>query len=367
MQIKHLDELYTWTQIRKLMHVSSFNPDQHFIPIAVYAPHEGKTIRYGGNDGYYEWYGRRKAYYAKQLWEITRLNLASQEEEALTFEIVEMSECFNTIRFKNPTLVKTYIIAFKETLETLAKEGHVNCAIGHLPTRFYPWNKTKRYEEIVIEDDAVYSPYFCHSNVSEIKPYTPCEKPSWDEIKHYFIDLAENELAFLHGESIINKQPSELDKALIEACVSFNVERVQHLLEQGANPNAIDFGDSVLVSMIDEFIFSQSKQIHTFAIILDLLLAYGCDINLCPYYSATPLYESIHANSVITKLLLQKGANPNSVSWISMSETPLTPLDHIQDDIAAYGKDPELMEICNLIDIAGGKFFSELVPNFWDN
>ena len=369
MRVKHLDELYSWKQIRKLDVIHEFNPNQDFIPIAIYAPRAGCTSHYGGGDEYYEWYGRRKAHYAKQLWEMARIQLATQEKKALAFEIVEASECFNTLRFKYPTLKQSYCTTFKQCLESLANEGRIKSALGRLPIRPYPWSKTKRYEEIVIADDAEYNPYRSHRPEHDptIAPYTECEAPSWDDVKHYFIELTEDDLAFLHGDTIINKKPTELDQTLFDACTTFDVKRVKALLKQGANPNAIKNNDSLLAQTIDELAFSHSKNIKKFEVILDLLLAYGCDINLGAYCSFAPLYQNPHLGPALTKLLLQKGANPNVVSWIAIGEVLVTPLDHTLDDINAYGEDPELLEVYDIIHNAGGKFFDELVPDFYDD
>ncbi|MBR5549446.1 MAG: hypothetical protein IKU71_06925 [Kiritimatiellae bacterium] len=46
-------------------------------------------------------------------------------------------------------------------------------------------------------------------------------------------------------------------------------------------------------------------------------------------------------------------------------ESPVTPLDHAADDIGAYGESPDLNEKFDLIEKSGGKYFSELVPNFY--
>ena len=64
--------------------------------------------------------------------------------------------------------------------------------------------------------------------------------------------------------------------------------------------------------------------------------------------------------------MIDKGANPNVVSWIALDEIPVTPLDSVADDINAYGHDPDLQERFELIEKAGGKYFSELVPDFFD-
>jgi hypothetical protein len=60
MKVKHLDELYTWRQIRKLQRIYTFNRHNGFVPIAIYSssgeesdsfgdcPHRRKVIENGG-------------------------------------------------------------------------------------------------------------------------------------------------------------------------------------------------------------------------------------------------------------------------------------------------------------------------------
>ena len=102
MKVRHLDELYTWKQIRKLQSIHWFSQHNGFVPVAIYAPDGGCESHYGGSNDYYGWYGKQSAYYARMLWESARRRLADVESEALAFDIVEASECFNTIRFKAP-------------------------------------------------------------------------------------------------------------------------------------------------------------------------------------------------------------------------------------------------------------------------
>lgn len=65
--------------------------------------------------------------------------------------------------------------------------------------------------------------------------------------------------------------------------------------------------------------------------------------------------------------MIEKGADPNAVSWIALDEILCTPLDSIADDINAYGSDPDLQESFGIIDEAGGKYFSELVPSYYED
>ena len=92
----------------------------------------------------------------------------------------------------------------------------------------------------------------------------------------------------------------------------------------------------------------------------------GGGFDFCPYREYPLLYSTSYYDGRPVKFILEKGANPNSISWIGIGgDTPLTPLDSISDDINAYGEDQDLSESFRLIEDAGGKFFSEIVPDFY--
>ncbi len=371
MKVKHLDELYTWKQIRRLQLVYDFNPHNGFIPVALCAPGEGHTSHYGGSDDHYEWYGKRTAYCAKRLWEVVRKELADVERDALAFDIVEASECFNTVRFRDKTKVQNYLRSFKDSLRRYADSGKLKSAIGRAPARPYPWEPAKRYEEVIIDDDADYRPGRSHSpqHDKSILDYVEFDFPGWTAVKQYFIELTEDELAFLNGEEIINKQPSPLDMELVKACFELDVKNVSALLESGVSANVNSGGQfpDTLISCVLEAAYDLNKSKPDFDLasqIIDMLLYYGCDIDYCPYGESAPLYEATYYDTSCIKFLLEKGANPNSICWIDVNEIPQTPLDSIADDIVAYGEEEDLKMRFDLIERAGGKFFSELVPDF---
>ena len=374
MRVKHLDELYTWKQIRKLQLVHDFNHHNGFVPIALYAPGAGYTSHYGGTEDWYGWYGNQTAYCAKILWEKVRLELADLERDALAFDIVPASECFNTIRFKNPDKARSYRDIFMEKLREFADGGKLKSAIGRVPARPYPWDTSKRYEEVIISDDAAYRPGISHESRYDntIPDYVQSEFPGWIAVEPYFIELAEDELAFLGEEKIINRKPTAKDKELAEACYAHDVEKVARLLDSGANPNS--FVDDPLDDGLLAYTFlaivdheDVDSAIKNALKIAELLLSHGCDIDLCPFDGPTPLFDSINHDISFTKFLLEKGADPNAVSWIAFYDDPATPLDHVSDDISAYGKEPYLMETLEMLEARGGKYFSELVPDFYES
>lgn len=372
MRVKHLDDLYTWEQIRKLQLVYDFNPHNDFIPIALYSPDGAYTSHFGGKDEYYEWYGKRTPYCAKRLWERVRKELSGLETEALAYDVVEASECFNTIRFRDQAKVRSYRDEFMRLLEAFANDGELKSAIGRAPARPYPWDVSERYEEVIIPDDAEFKPFQSHDPKFDdsIPDYAESDFPGWDAIKGCFVELNENELAYLNGEKILNREPTALDRELFEACRALDIPKVARLLDSGANPNASsgDVCADNLLKAAFQAVFDHEDRVARMQDafrIAELLLSHGSDIDFAPYLGATPLYESIHSDVSITRFLLEKGANPNTVSWIAIGEIPATPFDHVADDIAVNGEEPDLMAIRELLDSHGGKYFDELVPDFY--
>ena len=374
MRVKHIDDLYTWKQIRKLQSIHGFNLHNGFVPVAIYTPDGGHESHYGGSDDYYSWYGRREPYYARRLWEAARNALTGTEADALAFDIVEASECFNTIRFKHPEKARVYCAEFRRTMQRLADNGEVKCAIGRAPVRRHPWDAAKRLEEVIISDDAEYTPNVSHDPKYDntIPEYRETAPLGWNAVERFFIELSEDELAFLNGEKFINKPPTRLDMDLHEACEKLDLAKVESLLDAGANPNSTS-GDPCYDTLLAE-VFQGTYDLRSSGLktdnargILDALVSHGCDLDFSPYESAAPMYEAVHFSPECLEYLIEKGANPNTVSWIGLDGWPATPLNHAADDIGAYGEDPELNARFDLIKKVGGKYFSEIAPEFYED
>ncbi len=373
MRVKHLDDLYSWKQIRKLQAVHEINSRPDFVPVAVYAPGGGAEFRFcNKRDGKLcEWSGENGPYYAKRLWEEARKTLADVEAAALAFDVVEASECFNTIRFKNPEKAQSYRAEFWRLLKSFAESGVVKNAIGHLPERPYPWDVEMRYQECVVVEYGKQPPGLAPNGYREVSPLP------WRDVERYFIDLTEDELAFLHGEEIVNKPPRPIDLELIKACSNLDVGRVRALLASGANPNAIKekvFPDTAVSNLLEGFndavwTSPENEKIHLAKTrqIMELLIACGCDLDFAPYGETTSLCGATYCmRPSLVALLLEKGADPNAVSWIDLEDSPETPLDHVVSDIGADGHDSDLVEEYELLKKHGGKYFDELVPDFCD-
>jgi hypothetical protein len=378
MKVKHLDELYTWQQIRKLQRIYKFNRHNGFVPIAIYSS-SGEESYYSSRGDYYEWFGKQTPYYARMLWETARKRLLEFEGDALAFDIVEASECFNTIRFRAPDKVRKYCAEFRRIMRSLADNGEVKCVIGSLPPRPHPWDTSRQIVENVIPDEKdIYENMFCEdlSDCQETIPLIPeyqeTVSPGWNAVKDLFIELTEDELAFLNGGKFINKPSAQLEKELQDACRNLDLSKVISLLESGANPNVIldePYYDTLLT---DLFRYLNGLQLSGFKFedvcnIIDALVLHGYDLDFSPYESGTALFYSVCHNTEVMKYLIEKGANLNSVSWIGVGQWPCTPLDHLELEIDSKWKDVELKKRFNILKNAGAKSFEELVQNFYND
>jgi hypothetical protein len=202
-----------------------------------------------------------------------------------------------------------------------------------------------------------------------IPEYQERVSPGWNAVKDLFVELSEDELAFLNGAKFINKPPAQLEKELQDACRSLNLSKVISLLESGANPNVILDEPYYDTFLTDLFRYLNGLQLSGYKVedvrnIIDAFVSHGYDLDFSPYESGTALFEAVCHNTEVMKYLIEKGANLNSVSWIGRSLWPCTPLDYLELEIDSKWKDVELKKRFNILKNAGAKSFEEVVPDF---
>lgn len=142
---------------------------------------------------------------------------------------------------------------------------------------------------------------------------------SWDDIKSHFTELSEPELVYLNWEEA-KPSLSNVDIALIKATRNLDIDGIRKALTDGANPNAIDYEDTVLGSVI---------------------------IAWSNYASFPPPSKKMNLISLsdvkeIMRLLLDAGAHPD---WYcpegtnSLTETALEQQPELADLLLKYGAD----------------------------
>jgi len=260
----------------------------------------------------------------------------------------------------------TIFIPGSRFVREFANSGRFKAVVGKLPVKDALWESGKQLQEFVIFDDGEYKPYTSRQPIPQFRTVGSL---AWDMVQKYFVELSEPELAFLNGEDFINREPSEFDRRLFEACDKLDVAAIKEALAAGANPNA--FSERKWGSVVGDRLYAALEYPVTDVLFnwvckaVKILVDSGYDLDLSPYGEGTPLWTAGHTSARCVKFLLDMGANPNAVCWISSTDGDMgTALDHVSWDIAAYGPEPDLIEMQQILDARGGKYFSELVPDF---
>jgi hypothetical protein len=139
-----------------------------------------------------------------------------------------------------------------------------------------------------------------------------------------------------------------MDKKLIEAVKQNNIERVQLLLEAGANPNVRE----IKVNGITPLMFALMDDNEE---IVKLLLKYGADPNTQSFTGNTALIYALD-NPKLFELLLKNGANPNLQNRIGSTISMIAIRDgkeNLVKLLIKYGADLSIRDIYgkNVYDI----------------
>lgn len=124
--------------------------------------------------------------------------------------------------------------------------------------------------------------------------------------------------------SFLTASQSEKDAALVGAASYGNVAVATHLLDAGANPNAVrTFGNDPRCTQTALKVAASRGEVQILsgkAQVLDLLLQRGCHV-FTQEEKDQALFVAIQASNVAVHLLLRHGANPNAKR--SDGQTPL--------------------------------------------
>lgn len=105
--------------------------------------------------------------------------------------------------------------------------------------------------------------------------------------------------------------------ALMLACLDCNVEMVNMLLHNYADPNSTtNTGKTPLMHCIESVKWDKAEQMSD---IITLLIEAGGQVNAATKYGITALYMAVQLSGLppVVRLLLEKGANPNSRCYYS--------------------------------------------------
>ena len=219
---------------------------------------------------------------------------------------------------------------FWSKLEQVANSGEIHVSESYfLESRSdYEWGGESRYYATIVLDEARKESI----STQECDIYTfPYDKTphtyTWDEIKHFFIELTLHQLALTFPKALLHKH-SMIDDDLFSACYRLDLEGMKRAIANGANVNAInEYGNTPLATIIgnlrdvqcwrpsdDEPCPAEKGEDHfdKYRPFADFLIESGADVDLFGRDGYLPLLEAYYSSSVkAVKYLLEKGANPN--------------------------------------------------------
>lgn len=334
MRTTHLLDLITWKGCEKARNVWH-TYDNSWCPVAVSAPWtEARFTRcLSTRDERYR-YGvyTLRAYYAICLWRKTFETLMSGDARRYDVEWVDVADGFRSVRYLHKP-VSELIAEFRSELKRNADAGTVSVRLGRYDYPSPAGNPKLIVNDYVLEPEMFMEDRGFHrpEKWSAVAPGEP-KTFGWEEVKDYFVDLNEIEVAFLEGAKM--RRCTELDGRFLKACEECDLVEMKRLLDAGANMYATDewgdcAGGKLVESCWDEPAEGKKKAQEA----LELLLDRGYDLDFCGYDSTTPLYEATYSNDAdMLEFLLAKGANPNVPSWISVDEELRIPYERLDEE-----------------------------------
>jgi hypothetical protein len=147
----------------------------------------------------------------------------------------------------------------------------------------------------------------------------------WDELKDLVSIAHSRDLELLNYKDAMPRS-REIDRAMIKAFSSFDLEKGLILLNEGAEINAFDeYGETAFSALADAFETDYASEddhercaeLRSIRIRgLQLLLDHGADVNLASYQESDALiHATLKSEPETVKFLLESGADPNYNPW----------------------------------------------------
>lgn len=284
-----------------------------------------------------------KLFYAIQVW--NKVAIMTHENPPkddslyywwLGWQDVEGSP-FREIRYHNlyrDVTIEQVKQLFWTKLEQVANSGEIQVSESYfIQSRTdYEWGCDSRYYTTIVLDETKLEDrkgqkwdVFSFPYDRTLHSYT------WDEIKHFFIELNLHQLALTFPREQLHKHTT-IDDELFGACRRLDIEGMKRAITNGANVNALNkYGSTPLIVVIDCLEEKQNwrpnddkpspgeKGEDNFDMVkpcIDFLLEQGADIDLFGRDAEFALLEAYYAHSLkAVRYLLDKGANPNYNSF----------------------------------------------------
>ncbi len=333
MRTTHLLDLVTRKGCEKARNVWRTH-DNRRCPVAVSAPWTEACFTRclsSGDDRYR--YGKYtpRAYYAVLIWWKAYETMMGRDSKCYDVEWVNVAEGFRSVHYLHRP-VSELIAEFRSELKRMADMGAVSVRLGR-----YDYPSPAEDPKLVVNDYVLEPEMFVEgrgvrraekgSAVARGEPKTV----GGEEIKDYFVDLNEIEVAFLEGAKMC--RCTELDGRFLKACEECDLVEMKRLLDAGANMYATDeWGDCAGGKLVEGCLGESAEREKKAQEALELLLNRGYDLDFCGYDSTTPLFEASYSEPDMLEFLLAKGANPNVPSWISVDEQLMIPYERLDEE-----------------------------------
>ena len=313
-----------------------------------------------------------RAYFAVKVWETARDELLATEEfsDALKFEWQPVAASFNSIHYVNGSPDRFVECLFAK-MKAIADSQTIDIHYGRVdaPARPELPDYPRRYY-IMPPDMLAKNRNHSMDNDLDTLHGKPRKRQTWKDIKDIFVRLKPIQLAYIAGEPMNKHTP--LDEKFIDACSSFDYEKVRKLVAKGANIHAVDkYGESAMTAMVynygftgkvdkDGYYIFDDRNFDAFIQISEYLLSLGYNLNLAGYDGCTPLHDTIYVhNLAIPRFLLDHGADPNAPSdigeifcgesplgaaWNEADFCPESKCEELAQLLLKYGARPMVME-----------------------
>ena len=374
--LKTLEERYTREQTLKIALISHTH-DFGYSSVVFLDPQGFQSSLCGDfTESYYD----LKAVYLKEIWQE-----AKKRTDKKFFAWDQTKWYYNPDDYFQKLIFDGYkredaISFFWDNLEKIADSGEITVQES--------FSQTTKEKIWIINSIGNKIKRGYHPNISEIIEKPVKKSWRWNDIKDFFLELADDELAFLHGINL--NQCCTRDFPLFDACERLDISGIKDAISSGAVINAIDkSGNGCLAYVLNQDRYlddnypcpKNSSENQKIKDTIDLLIDNGLNINLYGFEWPDDAVLLTHwmQNPDLMQFVIDRGADVNlnpfctdlgdSIQNLISSAT----YDYVTTDLAIGDYDTvELLEEKRILEAAGVKYWidgwdGDKVSKFYDD
>ncbi len=366
---RNIFEWLGWDGIRLCRDVHKTH-DSGYWPVAVCMPDDSDVSHFGWRDKPETEWTRRvysaKAYYAVRVWEEARRRCVEKgidaDAEAVWFNAAPTHRLIRYGHEKWDNWYKFVSVMFDE-MERIADSGTIKIHLGRNPMPCgmnASQQPLKDYVVPKIDGKGIRS--WSETDLESLPTDGPTISFVWKDISDCFVMLAEAQVSFLHAEQMARF--AGYDEALFEACSRLDVPAMEKAIANGANVFATnryddtvagEIAEAIMSAEIDEDAETRGKELEKGRMAFKCLLDHGGDLDFAGYGAVCPIYETGHGYSELARILLELGADPNTLSFFMPDEYPVSALEHLRTDRLTHGdEDGVFSRVERMLYRAGG-------------